>query len=129
VTEAGPLEMQDRNWEIWRRRINNGETLASIGSDFGIGRSRVGQIAEKYQRKMRKMLRRGIFSGPDTYLRDEILGVEFVFSYKQDVPNGVESGRLYSPFYDELDHERLNLTIYDEGDAGVHWWVKQEEEQ
>jgi hypothetical protein len=78
---------------------------------------------------MRKMLRRGIFSGPDTYLRDEILGVEFVFSYKQDVPNGVESGRLYSPFYDELDHERLNLTIYDEGDAGVHWWVKQEEEQ
>ena len=129
MTEPGPLDKHDRNWEIWRRRINNGETLASIGADFGIGISRVGQIADKYQRKIRKMLRRGIFSGPDTYLRDEILGVEFVFSYKQDVPKGVESGRLYSPLYDELDHERLNLTIYDEGDGGVHWWIKQEQEK
>ncbi len=113
MTEAGPLEMQDRNWEIWRRRINNGETLASIGSDFGIGRSRVGQIAEKYQRKMRKMLRRSILSGPNMHLRDEILGVEFVFSYEQDVPEGAKSQRLKLPSED--------------ADEGIHWWVKQEQ--
>jgi hypothetical protein len=43
------------------------------------------------------------------------LGVEFVFSYEHDVPEGAKSQRLKLPSED--------------ADEGIHWWVKQEEEQ
>jgi hypothetical protein len=43
------------------------------------------------------------------------LGVEFVFSYEQDVPEGVKSEWFEWPGED--------------ADEGIHWWVKQEEEQ
>jgi hypothetical protein len=43
------------------------------------------------------------------------LGVEFVFSYEQDVPKGVKS-------------QLLNLPSEDT-DEGIHWWVKQEESE
>ena len=114
MTEAGCLDKHDRNWEIWRLR-KSGRTFVSIGSDFGISTSRAAQITANRERKVRKALRRGLFLGPDTNLRDEILGVEFVFSYEQDVPEGAKSQRLKLPSED--------------ADEGIHWWVKQEEEQ
>jgi len=111
VKEPSSLDKHDRNWEIWRHRIG-GKTLASIAVDFGISAGRARQITENRERKVRRVLKRGLFLGPDTHLRDEILGVEFVFSYEQDVPKGVKS-------------QRLNLPSEDT-DEGIHWWVKQE---
>jgi hypothetical protein len=112
VTEAGCLDKHDRNWEIWRLR-KSGRTFVSIGADFGISTSRAAQITENRERKVRRALRRGLFLGPDTNLRDEILGVEFVFSYEQDVPKGVKSELLKLPS--------------DDVDDGIHWWIKREE--
>ena len=112
MTEAGCLDKHDRNWEIWRLR-KSGSTFVSIGADFGISTSRAAQITANRERKVRKALRRSILSGPNMHLRDEILGVEFVFSYEQDVPEGAKSQRLKLPSED--------------ADEGIHWWVKQEE--
>lgn len=112
MKEASCLDKHDRNWEVWRLR-KSGRTFVSISADFGISTSRAAQITESRERKVRRALKRGLFLGPDTHLRDEILGVEFVFSYEQDVPKGVGS-------------QRLNLPSEDT-DEGIHWWVKQEE--
>ncbi len=111
MKEPSSLDKHDRNWEIWRHRIS-GKTLASIAVDFGISAGRASQITMNRERKVRRALRRGLFLGPDVHLRDEILGVEFVFSYEQDVPKGVKSELLKLPG--------------DNVDDGIHWWVKQE---
>jgi hypothetical protein len=126
VTQAGCLDKHDRNWEIWRLRKHDrnweiwrlrksGRTFVSIATDFGISTSRAAQITANRERKVKRALKRGLFLGPDTNLRDEILGVEFVFSYEQDVPEGIKSEWFEWPGEDT--------------DEGIHWWVKQEEEQ
>lgn len=109
MKEASCLDKHDRNWEIWRLH-KSGRTFVSIASDFGISTSRAAQITENRERKVRRALRRSILSGPNMHLRDEILGVEFVFSYEQDVPEGVKSQRLKLPSED--------------ADEGIRWWVK-----
>ena len=114
MKEASCLDKHDRNWEIWRLR-KSGSTFVSIGADFGISTSRAAQITANRERKVKRALRRGLFLGPDTHLRDEILGVEFVFSYEQDVPEGVKSEWFEWPSED--------------ADEGIHWWVKQEESE
>ena len=109
MKEASPLDKHDRNWEIWRLH-KSGRTFVSIASDFGISTSRAAQITANRERKVKRALRRDLFLGPDTNLRDEILGVEFVFSYEQDVPKGVKSEWFEWPG--------------DGVEQGVHWWVK-----
>ena len=113
----GPLDKRERNWEIWRHHMN-GKTFVSIAADFGISAERARQITMNRERKVKRALKRGLFLGPDANFRDEILDVEFVFGYEQDVPKGVKSQLLKLPGDDGGD-----------SDEGIHWWVKQEEEQ
>jgi hypothetical protein len=92
----------------------DGETYASIAADFGVCTSRAQQIFDKCQRAVRRMLRREAFPDPMPYLRDELLGVEFVFSYEQHPPDDVKPSRL-GFFSDRGDPDR-----------GIYWWIKKE---
>ena len=113
MKQHSPLTKHERNWEIWRRRLD-GETYASIAVDFGVCKSRVQQISDKCQRAVRRMLRREAFPDPMPYLRDELLGVEFVFSYEQHPPDDVKPSRL--GFFSDRDNP----------DRGIYWWSKKE---
>jgi hypothetical protein len=113
VTNNSPPENRDRNWKIWRRRLD-GETFTSIGAAFGISPERVRQITAKCERRVRSAIRRDSFPVPTESLRDELLGVEFVFSHKQHVPDGVKSNCL------GLSHDRYNPN------RGIYWWIKKE---
>ena len=113
MTNNSPPEKRDRNWKIWRRRLD-GEAFASIGAAFGISTERVRQITVKCERRVSSAIRRDSFPMPTESLRDEILGVEFVFSHKQHVPDGVKSNYLgFSPGGDDPNHE-------------IYWWIKKE---
>lgn len=113
MKQHSPLTKHERNWTIWRRRLD-GETYASIAADFGVCTSRAQQIFDKCQRAVRRMLRREAFPDPMPYLRDELLGVEFVFSYEQHPPDDVKPSRL-GFFSDRGDPDR-----------GIYWWIKKE---
>jgi hypothetical protein len=113
MTCPHPPEKQDRNWTIWRRRLN-GEKLTSIGAAFGISPERVRQITAKCDRKLRTVLRRDPFPNLTAHLRDELLGVEFVFSHKQRVPDDVKPNHLgIFPYRDDPNRD-------------IYWWIKKE---
>jgi DNA-directed RNA polymerase sigma subunit (sigma70/sigma32) len=42
--------MSDRNWEIYRRRVEDKQTFKSIGQKYGISATRVRQIVYKGER-------------------------------------------------------------------------------
>lgn len=44
-----PAGVSDRDWQVYRRWLPGGETLAAIGKDFGIGRERVRQIVARVE--------------------------------------------------------------------------------
>lgn len=113
MTNNSPPEKRDRNWAIWRRRLD-GETFASIGAAFDLSTERVRQITAKCERRVRSAIRRDSFPMPTESLRDELLGVEFVFSHKQHVPDGVKSNCL------GFSHDR------DNPNRGIYWWIKKE---
>ena len=113
MTNKSPPEKRDRNWEIWRRRLD-GETFASIGAAFGISTERVRQITVKCDRRVRAAIRRDSFPMRTERFRDEILGVEFVFSHEQHVPDGVKSDKLNI------------LRDRDNPDCDIYWWIKKE---
>ena len=92
----------------------NGETFASIGAAFGITTERVRQITLKCERAVRRMLRSDSFPRATEGLRDEILGVEFVFSCETHIPEDVKPSWL--GFFPDRD----------DPDCGIYWWIKKE---
>ena len=108
-----PSAKRDRNWEIWRRRLN-GETFSSIGAAFSISPERVRQITLKCERAVRRILRTDSFPRATKGLRDEILGVEFVFSYETHISEDAKPSRL--GFFRDMD----------DPDCGIYWWIKKE---
>src|SRR5687768_4039867 len=46
-----PMPRIERNAEIYRRHMDNGETMDEIGRSYGLTRSRVQQIIKAYGRK------------------------------------------------------------------------------
>jgi hypothetical protein len=106
---TGQGSKPERNWEIWNRHAVRGETLTDLAKEFGISSGRAGQIFHTCDRFVNNMIRKDLFPGATTKLRDEVLGVEFVFSYEDHVPADVNGNRCY------IDYKT---------DPPVYCWVK-----